>query len=320
NGTLLAESGGTLNIEPTTFTNYSSGTLTGGTYAADAGGTIQLPTNDFTTTLAANITLSGSGSVVEAYDNSTSSYAPLESTLTTIAPTGSLSILGGRNYTTGNALTNDGVLQLGGGTLSSSSLTNSGTLEGYGTVTPQIANSGQITATGGTLTASGGIQGTSGTITVASGAGLTVDAGSTVGTVSNSGTVTAQSGTLSLTKGIQGTSGTLVIDSGGTAAIGGASTVGTLVDNGSAAGALALGGNSITVSNDYQNASFGSGNAFNAHANVSGSGQILAAGTPGMSLTGTAITSGGTVSDTTATLNVGSLRVGGTTSADFDIN
>ena len=42
---------------------------------------------------------------------------------------------------------------------------------------------------------------------------------------------------------------------------------------------LALGSNNITISQDYNNANFGSGNTFNNHANVTGTGSILAAGT-----------------------------------------
>jgi hypothetical protein len=319
-GTVTAESSGTLELQSVTFTNFSGGTLTGGTYQAESGGTIILPDNEQVTTLAANVLLSGAGSTFETFDTSTSAYVPLESSLTTIASGGSLQILADRNYTTTNAITNQGTLGLGGGTFSSASLTNSGTLEGFGTVTPSITNTGTINATGGTLTASNGIQGTTGTITVASGAGLTTGAASNVGTLTNAGTVTSASGNLDAHDGIQGTSGTLIVASGGTVTLGAASTVGTLTNDGTSAGALALGSSNITVSSDYTNASFGSGNAFNSHANVSGTGEILAAGTPGMSLTGTDISAGGGVSNTTATLNVGNVRVGNSTSGSFDIN
>ncbi len=320
NGTLTAQSSGTLEITPTTFTNFSAGTLTGGTYQAESAGTITLANNEQVTTLSADVVLNGAGSTFQAFDNSTAKDVPLESSLTSITSSGALHVLGGRSYATTNAISNQGTLELGGGTFSAASLSNGGTLEGFGTVTPSITNTGAINATGGTLIASNGIQGTTGTITVASSAGLTTEASSTVGTLTNSGTVTSAAGTLNATAGIQGPSGTLVIESGGAVTLGAASTVGTLTNDGTSAGSLALGGNSITVSSDYDNASFGSGSAFNPHANVSGSGKILAAGTPGMSLTGTAITAGGGVADSTATLNVGNIRVGGTTTTPFDIN
>ena len=46
------------------------------------------------------------------------------------------------------------------------------------------------------------------------------------------------------------------------------------------AGTTALSHRNLTVFGDYDNANFGVGNAFNARANVSGTGLILAAGTP----------------------------------------
>ncbi|HVC02000.1 MAG TPA: hypothetical protein VND80_07335, partial [Steroidobacteraceae bacterium] len=240
-GTLTANAGATLLIDPTTFTNLAGGTLTGGTYQANGNGTVIIYGVPVVT-LAANVTLNGAGSTLESYNTSNGRYTTLDSSLTTIGPSGTLAVLGNRNYTTANAITNQGTLQLGGGTFDAASLANGGTLTGFGTVTPAIANTGSVVANGGTLTA---------------------------------------------TAGIQGATGTATSNAGATLALGATSSAGTLVNNGS----LVLGTNNVTVSSDYQNAGFGTGNSFNNHANVTGTGEILAAGNAALSVTGT----GGTV-------------------------
>ena len=91
--------------------------------------------------------------------------------------------------------------------------------------------------------------------------------------------------------------------------------MGTLLHNGSN---LNLGNQNITVSTDYNNANFGSGNSFNNHANVTGSGSILAAG-PGLSMTvsGTGVTNG---SSATPTLALGNVHVGTGLGGTFDID
>src|SRR5712691_4052801 len=96
----------------------------------------------------------------------------------------------------------------------------------------------------------------------------------------NSGTVEAHTGTLQFTQGIQGTTGTVNIAANGRALLQANSTVGTLLHNGTAASSLDLSSTNLTVHSDYNNANFGTGNSFNARANVAGTGQILAAGTP----------------------------------------
>ena len=80
----------------------------------------------------------------------------------TIASSGALHVLADRDYTTTNAITNQGRLELGGGTFTALSLTNSGTVVGYGTVVPQVTNTntGRMEAKGGMLTTQNGIHGT----------------------------------------------------------------------------------------------------------------------------------------------------------------
>jgi hypothetical protein len=156
NGNLTANANSTLNVEPTTFTNLASGTLTGGTYSVGAGGTMTIynGTNPALSTLAANVQLSGAGSTVQTYNTSAAVYTPLESSLTTITAAGSLGVLGGRNYTTTNAIITAGTLQLGGGAFTAASLASSGTLAGSGTIAaPVTVNAGTITP--GSLTTPG---------------------------------------------------------------------------------------------------------------------------------------------------------------------
>jgi len=272
NGVVSVSNGSTLYMQPTTLTNFSGGTLTGGSYQAIGGSTIYLSQNTEITNLAADVVLSGAGSVIQSYDTSSNTYKSIDSTLTTIQSSGALHILAARDYTTGNAITNHGMLQLGGGTFTAPSLTNSGTVTGFGTIVPVVANTGSVVATGGNLTLAAGVTGTSGTVQIAGDGLLT---------------------------------------------LGASSTAGTLIHDGSAAGSLNLGSNNITVSSDYQNANFGVGNSFNNHANVTGSGQILAAGNVGISVSGSAITGGNTP---TPTLAFGNVHVGSNINGTFDVN
>jgi hypothetical protein len=122
----------------------------------------------------------------------------------------------------------------------------------------------------------------------------------------NEGTVHPINGTINANGGFTGTTGTAQIDAAGTLAIGANSTVGTLKQNGT----LALGTNSISVSTDYNNANFKTGNSFDKHAGVTGTGQILAAGpTPAnmQVITDTGVSGGNT---TTPTLALGNVHVG----------
>ena len=117
-----------LYVNPTTLTNSSGGTLTGGTWAAVGNGsTLNVRALPLTTN-AAEIIVDGAGSVWRTQNPITSVLTTLESSLTTNAAGGALRILNNRNYTTTNALTNAGTMQLGGGTLTAASLVNSGTL------------------------------------------------------------------------------------------------------------------------------------------------------------------------------------------------
>ena len=86
----------------------------------------------------------------------------------------------------------------------------------------------------------------------------------------NSGTVNVSAGTLDFAS-LQG-AGTLQTSGGILDMNQAVSTTGNLFHNTSAANSLILGTQTVTVSIDYNNANFGSGNAFNRRANVSATG------------------------------------------------
>ena len=114
--------------------------------------------------------------------------------------------------------------------------------------------------------------------------------------------------------GVQGTAGTVQIDSGATLDLSNsptASSAATLTQNGS----LKLGSQNITVSQDYTNANFGAGNAFNRRADVTGAGQILASGNVAQALSGNV--TGGTTA--TPTMTFGNVHVGSSTTQDYTI-
>ncbi len=100
-------------------------------------------------------------------------------------------------------------------------------------------------------------------------------------------------------------------------------TVGTLNLNGgsltntSGTGGTAAGQFKVTVSTDYTNANWGSGNSFNPTAGVSGNTVIDAAGTgPFQTITGSAVSNGATAAPTLA---LGAVHVGDSTLQSFAI-
>lgn len=149
----------------TNFTNLSGTTLTGGHYEVDAGSTLQLADNTTIQTLNADVTLSGAGSVIQSLNTGTSTQVSFDSTLTTIDTNGQLHLINGRNFTSPNAITDNGLLDLSGTTFTAASLAvgATGTLHGFGTVATAVTNSGLIEATGGSLSLQGGLANLSGT-------------------------------------------------------------------------------------------------------------------------------------------------------------
>ena len=123
-GMLLVGAGDLMHVFGGTFSNFASGTLTGGTYST--AGTLEIDqlgtTGGEIVNDAATIILTGSGSLVDA-DSRDALVG-----LTTVATAGSFSLLGGRNFTTAGSFTNDGTLAVGAGSTfavgGSGSLTN----------------------------------------------------------------------------------------------------------------------------------------------------------------------------------------------------
>jgi hypothetical protein len=109
----------------------------------------------------------------------------------------------------------------------------------------------------------------------------------------NNGTINSDGGNVNASAGFTGT-GTVSAIGTGVLTIGVNSGVGNLLNNGSSANALNLGTHNITVSGNNNNANFGAGNSFNSHANVAGTGQILAATGTSQGVSGTGVSNGDT--------------------------
>jgi hypothetical protein len=195
------------------------------------------------------------------------------------------------------------------------------------TVTTTVGNSGSLTL-GGNLSA-GGVVTNNSTATLAmqgstlsaasfSNAGTTSGFGTINPLIANTGLVQASGGTMTAQNGIQGT-GNITVNASATLDLShatAASTVGTLIHNGNTAGSLNLGSQNLTVSTAYTNANFGTGNSFDKRANVTGTGQIQAAGNVAQAVTGAQVTNG---AGATPTLALGNLHVGGSISATYSI-
>ena len=281
NGQLQILNGGTIRADqgsPLAVNTNSSGLTNTGTLLATAGGTMNLSGGPLTNFSGGTLT----GGTYRADAGSTI------------------------NLNTGAIGTNAATIVLNGA--GSAITTTAGTIEGtltgnaaagslavlggrnYATAN-DFANAGQVQLGGGTFApnsfANSGTTTGFGTIAPANGTAVT-----------NSGTVAANGGTLTLATGLSG-AGALRVDAGATASFAGApvgNTVGTLAQN----GALALGGSNLTVSSDYTNANFGSGNAFDKRAGVTGTGQILASGNVAQAITGAKVINGGTAAPTLA--------------------
>jgi hypothetical protein len=270
-GVISATGGGSIAMQSgSSLSNLgTSGVLSGGVYTAGTNSTIALRGTAAITAIGKAgsgtttvVSLSGIGSLLQSATTSATGFTALDASLTSVGATGRLEILDGRSFSKGaSVFTNNGTIELG---------SNSG------------GDAGSWTS--GTLTNNGLFYGF--------GAANAVIANGTAGIVR------ASNATLSVRQ-ITGT-GTATIDNGASLALtGGAllSQVATLINNGT----LVLNDQTITVKSDYQNAAFGSGNAFNARANVSGTG-VINASSATQTLSATGLTG--------TTLDLGVTRVG----------
>ncbi|MGE0432709.1 MAG: choice-of-anchor D domain-containing protein [Planctomycetota bacterium] len=136
--------------------------------------------------------------------------------------------------------------------------------------------------------------------------------GTVTPTVLNHGLVRANGGVLTMTGGIDGQSGTIQVDEGATLVLGANSDGDFLINNGT----LALGASNVTVAADYTNGGFGVGNAFDARANVTGSGQILASGDVAQALVGDVVNGAGA----SAQMAFGNIHVGDQVTRSFAVS
>ncbi len=191
NGTVEAAGGGTVTITPTTLSNFSSGTLTGGTWEATGNSTLRGFASAITKDAATILVSGASSNVYTGSSGTTNALGGLSSV------TGSLTIQGGYNLTvTASTLTNTGTVvissgttlagpvnaftftQNGGATTVNGTLDpntvnlNSGTLSGPGTIAANVSNSGGTIypsgqgGLGGTLTIQGTYSQSSGTLDI----------------------------------------------------------------------------------------------------------------------------------------------------------
>jgi len=145
-GTVRAGAGAVLSVG--NLTNYSGGTLTGGTY--DAVGTLWIAGSILDN--AATIILDGaSSSIVYSYG----AIDALASTCADNQAAGTFEILNGRNFTTAGAFSNEGTIDVGAGSTLTigSAFTNNGNLDVDGTlIAPTIAiGAGQDLSGSGTI-------------------------------------------------------------------------------------------------------------------------------------------------------------------------
>ncbi len=290
NGTLTAGAGSTFKVTGS-LTNYngSTKTLTGGSYTV--GGKLSFAGANIVTD-AANITLQGTGEIVNSTNNSNGL-----ANLATITAAGSFSLANKAKFTTAGNLTDNGRLtdgagstltvngnltNLSGGTLGSGTYTIGGTLQlagSNGGITSNAANftltgtgfkildgtsnalstfannSGTFTLTGNGSFTTGGAFTNTGTANVTAGSTLTVVTGSTY--IQSAGTTTVD-GTLTASSGINVTGGTILGAGklGGNVTVGGGGSAPTIsVGDAGKAGLLA-------ITSSYTQLSTGSLNIF----------------------------------------------------------
>ncbi|MCC9000898.1 MAG: choice-of-anchor D domain-containing protein, partial [Candidatus Contendobacter sp.] len=174
-----------------------------------------------------------------------------------------------------------------------------------GTMTVNV--DGALNYSGGALTLGGG----TGTLTNNGGQVILSDAGTRTitGNVSNTGTFNSATNA--------NVTGTFTNNSGGTLTVNAPMAVGSLVQNSATAGSITL-NSDITVATAYQNAGFGSGNSFNNHANMSGSGQVLSSNANAATQQQISVNGGpATPNDVVITLNA---HVGSSISQNYTIN
>src|SRR6185437_8494755 len=243
---------GTVTIDTKTIAEMAGTTLFDGIFEAkgpgatiNLGGTLQGLAVDITAmqgpTLIPDgwteLTLNAPGSEINEWNGT--AYVPIEQTLSSIQARATLDVLGGRDYTTANALAigSGALLNLEAGTIATGGLTvdAGGLVKGTATIGGVITDNGTLSASGAGLVLSGTVNGTGnltfdpagGTLEVANvGSSVTVTMhGNDTLKLDNPatflGTIAAQIGDSILLQGLTATSavlnaGTLVVSNGTT--------------------------------------------------------------------------------------------------------
>jgi hypothetical protein len=216
-GTAFANNA-SLAIQPgVDLTNLAGGTLTGGVWQSSGTGTLAILDGSIVTD-AATIILDGTAAAMQA------GTGTIDDSLTTIAASGTLALLGGRNFSAVSSLVVSGEVVLGGGTLAvpvnGLTIGATGTIVGFGAIDAgtAVTDNGKIEASGGTLSVPGlnTLQGF-GTLQADTGASLVLTAfgGAYQEAVVNNGTIDVAygglgSGTLAMTGAYSGTGGFLI--------------------------------------------------------------------------------------------------------------
>ena len=241
NGTLVIGSDSTFAVATgSSLTNFSGTTLTGGTY--NITGTLQFPDANIVTN-AANITLTGSGTILDQSSNNGLRGFDTNSS------SGSFTINSGANFNAPANFSNAGAVTVGSGStfgLGGFTYTNTGTttVQAGGTMDPgtivnttgTFTNQGTLEASaGGTLTLQGGTFTNTGGTILATGTGSQVvlnGATITGGTLtsSSSGVIVGENNAV-----LNGSSGALTISTGSTLQVNNGQTLdveGTITNNG----------------------------------------------------------------------------------------
>jgi hypothetical protein len=154
NGTLGVASGSTMNMAGATLTNYSSNTLTGGTYNVTGTLALPVPTLESIQTNAATIVLNGPSAAITRGDGSNAL-----SGFNTNASGGSFTIKNGANFTTAGAFNNAGTMTFGTGSTFAVGGGAAYTQTGGNTTVNDALTAGSISIQGGLLNGAGAITG-----------------------------------------------------------------------------------------------------------------------------------------------------------------
>jgi hypothetical protein len=138
-----------------------------------------------------------------------------------------------------------------------------------------LMSGGSIDTTGGGDVSIDGGAAAAGTVAIGESGMLSGDGMVSAVGIALAGEIDATDGTLSLTGSLAGTDGTMIIGDGAVLDVSRTddAIIGTIdLGNGSS---LNIGATDLTVVNDFDDPGFGEGNAFDARADVTGSGQII---------------------------------------------